>query len=190
MEFGELLERLQQDYPKLKFRVGKKFMYRPPRTVYYEKWLGGGDLRVNKKMIADGALGVQGDVLGAGGEEFEAQGERFEAGGEEFEQNNYRLQLLHEVGHAVLQHATYETDVERVKIERAAWEKAAELCGKYGVKYDEEFVEAELDTYRNWLYQRSKCPDCQMVRYQDQKGIYHCPFCGELGVSRDNSGAK
>lgn len=163
VECGELLERLVRDYPKLKFRVGKKFMYRPPRTVYYEKRPDGMDLRVNKKMVGEVALGVQGEKLGARGEELE--------------QNNYCLQLLHEVGHAISGYVTYKTDVERVKIERAAWDEAAELCEKYGVDYDEEFVEAELDTYRDWLHQKSKCPDCQMVRYQDQNGVYHCPFC-------------
>lgn len=95
------------------------------------------------------------------------------------EQNSDALQLLHEVGHALLEHKNFATDPERLRMERAAWEKARELCEHYGVCYDEEFVEEELDTYRNWLHQRSRCPQCGLTRYQTVDGKYHCPSCEE-----------
>lgn len=87
------------------------------------------------------------------------------------------LQLLHEVGHAVLGHRDFGTDPERLRMERAAWDKARELCTIYNILYDEEFVEASLDTYRDWLHQRSKCPKCGLTRYQTADGKYHCPRC-------------
>lgn len=93
------------------------------------------------------------------------------------EHNNYCLQLLHELGHALLQHYTFATDPERLKMECAAWAKARELCEMYSIYYDEEFVEVELDTYREWLHQKSRCPRCGLTRYQDQNGVYHCPEC-------------
>lgn len=96
------------------------------------------------------------------------------------EQNYWRLQLLHEVGHAVLEHKNFATDPERLKMERAAWEEARKLCPRYGVEYDEDFVEAELDTYRDWLHQKSTCPNCGLTRYQTKNGKYYCPACDML----------
>lgn len=101
-----------------------------------------------------------------------------EEGGEA--DDGWALQLLHEVGHAVLGHRDYATDPERLVMEREAWERARELCGEYNIYYDEELVEAKLDTYRDWLHQRSRCPDCGLTRYQTRDGRYHCPGC-ELG---------
>lgn len=93
------------------------------------------------------------------------------------EQPNSSLLLLHEVGHALLGHNNFDTDVERLKIERAAWDKAAELCQKYQIEYDEDFVEDQLDSYRNWLHQKSKCPKCGLTRFQTKDKKYHCPRC-------------
>lgn len=81
------------------------------------------------------------------------------------------------MGHALLEHKNFATDPERLRMERAAWEKARELCTRYGIFYDEEFVEDELDTYRNWLHQKSRCPECGLTRYQTVDGKYHCPGC-------------
>ena len=94
-------------------------------------------------------------------------------------QNNYALQLLHELGHARLGHRDFATDAERLKMECAAWAEAKQLCARYGIKYDGEFVEEELDSYRDWLHQKSRCPDCGLTRYQTKDGKYHCPICGD-----------
>lgn len=133
----ELIERLREDYPNLRLCEGKRFCFRPPRTIIF--------------------------ILGS----------------DKVEQNSDALQLLHEVGHALLEHKNFATDPERLRMERAAWEKARELCECYGVCYDEDFVEEELDTYRNWLHQRSRCPQCGLTRYQTVDGKYHCPSCEE-----------
>lgn len=95
------------------------------------------------------------------------------ADGEEYS----NLLLLHEVGHALLGHVSFTTDVERLRCEREAWTKARELCAIYGVRYDEEVVEAELDSYRDWLDKKSRCRKCGLTRFQTPDGRYHCPKC-------------
>ena len=129
-DLHKLIVQLKMDYPKIRFRLGKKFAFRPPRTIFF------------------------------------AEGQE--------------LELLHELGHARLEHDFYTTDIERLRMERAAWEQAREFCKYYGVEYDEDFVEEELDSYRDWLHQRSKCSQCAQTRFQGAGGEYHCPFCDSL----------
>ncbi len=153
MEFGEFVERMRGEFLELRFREGRKFMYRPVRTVVFERREGGGS------------------AINAGRE------------GESWDENNLKLQLLHEIGHALSGHRTFKLDLERLKMEREAWEKAKILCEKYGevcgVRYDEEFVEAEMDTYREWLHRRSLCRKCGLTRYQTEQGQYFCPWCDQ-----------
>ena len=91
-----------------------------------------------------------------------------------------KLLLLHEVGHALLGHQGRGTDGERLKMEVAAWSKARELAAKYGVEWDEEQVQSELDTYREWLHRRARCPRCGLTRYQTRDLAWHCPRCENL----------
>lgn len=88
--------------------------------------------------------------------------------------------LLHEVSHALCEHKTFVTAVERVKKEAEAWDKAKELAVKYAVSYDENDIESELDTYRDWLHQKSRCPRCGLTRFQTPDSQYHCPKCENL----------
>ena len=127
---ARFLEKVKGDFPEFLFRDGKKFAFRPPRTI----------------------------VVGP-------------------EETNDRLLLLHELGHAVSSHRFFGTDAERVKMEREAWEKARGFCDKYGVSYDEEIVERELDTYRDYLDKKSRCPKCGLTRFQTPDSVYHCPRC-------------
>ncbi|MBR2993844.1 hypothetical protein IKF43_00420 [Candidatus Saccharibacteria bacterium] len=90
------------------------------------------------------------------------------------------LLALHEVSHAVLKHKTFKMDVERLKMESAAWEKAQELADRYGIKINEDLIQDELDTYRDWLHNKSKCKACGLTRYQTPDGRYHCPRCENL----------
>lgn len=124
------LNKVRVDYPDFRFVSGKKFAFRPPRTI----------------MVGP-------------------------------EEPNDSLLLLHELGHAILLHQDYGTDMARLKMERAAWEKARELATVYGVKFDDEMVENELDTYREWLDKKSRCPSCGLTRFQTPDGVYHCPKC-------------
>jgi hypothetical protein len=68
--------------------------------------------------------------------------------------------LLHETGHALLKHTTYKADFELVKLELAAWIKATELGDKFGIKINDQHIQECLDTYRDWVYKRSICPNC------------------------------
>lgn len=87
------------------------------------------------------------------------------------------LLLLHELGHFLTGRFDFRTEVERLKIEVMAWEKARELAAKYGVFVDEELIEEELDTYRDFLHQKSRCPDCGLTRFQTPDKVWHCPHC-------------
>lgn len=87
------------------------------------------------------------------------------------------LLLLHELGHLLSGHVSFRTEVGRLKMEVGAWEKARELCAKYGVPIDEELIQSELDTYRDWLHQKSRCPRCGLTRFQTPDGKFHCPRC-------------
>ena len=89
----------------------------------------------------------------------------------------WELLLLHELSHAILKHKTFRMDVERLKMESEAWAKARELAVRYNVEVNENFIQDELDTYRDWLHTKSKCKKCGLTRYQTPDGAYHCPRC-------------
>lgn len=92
------------------------------------------------------------------------------------------LLTLHEAAHAVLEHKDYDEDIELLKIETAAWERAKSLCANYVVAWDEDFVQDRLDSYRDWLHLRSLCPVCGVSGYQ-VGASYRCPMCGGLWVA-------
>lgn len=89
----------------------------------------------------------------------------------------WELLTLHEVSHAVLGHKTFKTDVERLKMEAETWDKTCELAKKYNVSVDMDFIQGELDTYRDWLHKKSRCPVCGLTRFQTPDSQYHCPAC-------------
>ena len=90
---------------------------------------------------------------------------------------NFAQLILHELGHATLGHRTFTTDLERLKMECAAWEQARVLAKTYNISLSEDIIEQELDTYRNWLHHKSACKKCGLTRYQTRDGRYHCPHC-------------
>lgn len=92
----------------------------------------------------------------------------------------WKLLALHEVSHAILKHHSFKLDVERLKMENTAWDQAKILAKKYHVKINEDFIQDQLDTYRNWLHKKSRCPKCGLTRFQSPNGIYHCPYCEEF----------
>lgn len=86
---------------------------------------------------------------------------------------------LHELSHAVLGHKGYMSDIELIKLERDAWDYAKQnLAPKYSHTIDEELIQDNLDTYRDWLHARSKCPDCNTVGLQTKTRHYRCLSCG------------
>jgi len=88
--------------------------------------------------------------------------------------------LLHETCHALLEHKTYSSDFELVKLEVASWNQAEQLADRFGIKIDQDHIQDCLDSYRDWQYKRSLCPGCDLGGVQtdqtDQK-TYSCLFC-------------
>lgn len=91
--------------------------------------------------------------------------------------NNFRLLLLHELAHALLGHFSYKKSLERLKIERDAWEKTRELCKTHSVPFDEDLAEAELNTYRDWVHQKTLCKVCGSTCLEVSSESLFCPFC-------------
>lgn len=85
--------------------------------------------------------------------------------------------LLHELAHACLDHNNYETDLELLLLEVAAWGKAKELAHVYAENIDEDHTQDCIDTYRDWLYQRSTCPTCSTTSLQHNSVTYRCFNC-------------
>lgn len=90
-----------------------------------------------------------------------------------------RYGTLHELSHALLEHTDYTSDFELLKLEAKAWELAASIGKKYGVSIDHDHIQNCLDTYRDWLHRRSKCPICGVHALQDSPKSYRCHNCGE-----------
>src|SRR3970282_1184092 len=59
--------------------------------------------------------------------------------------------VLHELAHAKLGHTNYRNDFELLKLESLAWQLAAKVGKKYGVKIGDVHIQDCLDTYRDWL---------------------------------------
>jgi len=87
--------------------------------------------------------------------------------------------LLHELGHAFLGHSHFTTDIDLLHKEIAAWEKARELAYIHKVELDQTAVERCLDSYRDWLHNRSTCPDCGSHGIQATERLYECLNCCE-----------
>lgn len=86
---------------------------------------------------------------------------------------------LHELSHALLDHRGYKHDIDLIKLERDAWAYAtSKLAPTYNVKISEDTVQDNLDTYREWLYARSTCPDCHTTGLETKEQLYHCFACG------------
>lgn len=89
----------------------------------------------------------------------------------------YKWKLLHEVGHALLEHQTYRSDFELLRLEVEAWDKARQLAKKFKIKITEDYIQDCLDTYRDWLDRRSTCPYCTSRSAQENLESYRCFNC-------------
>lgn len=85
--------------------------------------------------------------------------------------------LLHEAGHAKLGHTNYTLDIDLLIHEVAAWEEAVALGNKLNILINTEHIQDCLDTYRDWLHQRSTCPRCGIVSFQENFSTYRCFNC-------------
>lgn len=87
--------------------------------------------------------------------------------------------LLHETGHAALGHTSYRGDFELLQMELAAWQRASQLGQEFGIGISEDHIQDCLETYREWLYKRSICPNCgTKCLQQDDTTSYGCHNCG------------
>jgi len=85
--------------------------------------------------------------------------------------------LLHEVGHATLEHSDFETDIDLLLKESAAWEVAQQLGVKYKTVVPQYYIDNCLDSYRDWLNKRSTCPYCGSQGLQTSIKVYMCINC-------------
>jgi hypothetical protein len=88
-----------------------------------------------------------------------------------------QILLLHELAHAILGHSSYDCDVQLISMERQAWERTIELAPIYNVPIDNITIQDNLNSYREWLNIRSKCPSCNAIGLQIDKSIYKCHEC-------------
>lgn len=87
------------------------------------------------------------------------------------------LLLLHELSHALLEHHHYKKDITLLDMEQEAWSHTIDIASHYNIKVDQSFIQRQLDSYRNWLYCRSLCPNCQNNGVQTKGQSYLCPVC-------------
>jgi hypothetical protein len=93
-------------------------------------------------------------------------------------ENDGRWALLHESGHALLNHHSYSNDYELIRMEVDAWEKAKEIALSLKLEINEDHIQECLDSYRDWLSRRSICPSCGIKALQeDQSSAYYCFNC-------------
>jgi hypothetical protein len=85
--------------------------------------------------------------------------------------------LIHEVAHYILNHKKYKSDLELLKLESQAWSKANEIAKLYKIEIDQDHIQDCLDTYRDWLHTRAKCPKCGVVSMQRADLNYQCFNC-------------
>lgn len=85
--------------------------------------------------------------------------------------------LIHETAHALLRHSSYSSDYELLSLEMEAWEKSRQISVEIQNKIDEDHIQNCMDTYRNWLYSRSTCPNCSQSGLQTSNLLYTCVNC-------------
>lgn len=99
-----------------------------------------------------------------------------------------RWSLLHETGHAALEHHSYKGDFELLKLELDAWEQARRISREVGIQISEDHIQDCLDTYREWLYKRSICPSCgtKCLQRDDYThyGCFNCHTVWRVSASR------
>lgn len=92
--------------------------------------------------------------------------------------SNGLMGVLHELGHAVLDHRSYKYDIELLNFEMDAWDFARQMAPRYGLKIDEDHIRRSIATYDQWLSKRATCPDCSNFCLQHGRFEFRCFACG------------
>ena len=86
--------------------------------------------------------------------------------------------LLHELAHGVLNHQSYERDIDLVALERDAWQYTKLTLGpNYDVTVSPDTIHDDMETYRDWMHIRSLCPKCESNGIETKKLQYTCVNC-------------
>lgn len=86
--------------------------------------------------------------------------------------------LLHELAHALLKHRDFARDILLLAMERDAWQYARQfLATTYDTPISEDTIDSALDSYRDWLHERSVCPKCKATGIQIKQSTYKCLAC-------------
>lgn len=85
--------------------------------------------------------------------------------------------ILHELGHALLGHTDFQRDIDLVRMERDAWQKARKVGAALGQSISVDTQEDAMDSYRDWLHARSLCPHCSQSGIQVGRNNYSCLLC-------------
>lgn len=85
--------------------------------------------------------------------------------------------ILHELGHALLSHKEYTSDINLLQLEVAAWSEAHAVASRLKVTLDQDYIEDCLDSYRDWLHLRATCPTCYSRSLQASRNRYNCFNC-------------
>jgi lipopolysaccharide biosynthesis regulator YciM len=62
-------------------------------------------------------------------------------------------------------------------MERQAWDYTVKLAPTHDISVPDDIVQSTLDSYRDWIHERSTCPNCQATGIQTDKFMYSCPAC-------------
>jgi hypothetical protein len=102
--------------------------------------------------------------------------------------DKFTSSLCHELSHGILGHADFKHDIELIKLERDAWDHATTIARDlFDLTIPTDHIEDCMNTYRDWLYQRSLCPTCKQCGLQQTKQQYSCIMCNSrwrVNVSR------
>ncbi|MES2876360.1 MAG: hypothetical protein V4678_02715 [Patescibacteria group bacterium] len=94
------------------------------------------------------------------------------------EDPHFEPRLLHEIGHSLLKHRSYDRDIDLIAMERDAWQTARlDLAQRFGVNVPGDIIHHDMDSYRDWLHARSTCPHCSSNGIQIKKREYKCVTC-------------
>lgn len=90
-----------------------------------------------------------------------------------------QIALLHEIGHARLDHRYYKYDMELLRMEMDAWDVARDFAPQFGLAIDEAHIAGCIASYDEWLSKRATCPGCHNFSLQRDRSSYRCFACGQ-----------